>query len=242
MVSTHRNAARGKGNDGRSGANNNRARLPPSPSSSTMEQFVAQFLGSQLNIEDLQHRMEETIRDIADNTRQGGNEVVQYSTFKDFLDTQPPVFKEASEPLQAEDWINIIENKFHLLKLTEELKAEYAAHQLEGPARIWWTNYRTTLGANFSVTWEQFTTAFHAEHILLALMTIKQVEFVKLTQGTKTITKYWHAFNNISRYAPRLVDLKEKRIESFKRGLHPKMAKYVGTSSCTCSMTLSMSV
>lgn len=232
MVDTHRSAARGK-DGGRRDADNDRAHVPPPSPLPVMEQSIAQFLGSQLNMEDLQHRMEETIRDITDNTRQGGNEVVQHSTFKDFLDTEPPVFKEALEPLEAEEWINTMENKFRLLRLTDEIKAEFAAHQLEGPAGIWWTNYCTTMGADFSITWAQFTTAFRAEHILPALMTIKQDEFVKLTQGTKSITEYLHAFNNLSRYAPELVDTEKKKIESFKRGLHPKMAKYVGTSSCT---------
>jgi len=42
-----------------------------------------------------------------DNTRrgdnQGGHEVNQYSSFKDFMDTKPPVFKEALEPLEADE-------------------------------------------------------------------------------------------------------------------------------------------
>jgi hypothetical protein len=54
----------------------------------------------------------------------------QYSSFRDFLDTKPPLFKEAEEPLQAEEWLNTVEQKFRLLRLTESLKAEYAAYQL----------------------------------------------------------------------------------------------------------------
>jgi hypothetical protein len=33
----------------------------------------------------------------------------QYSDFKDFLNTRPPLFKEAEEPLQADEWLNTIE-------------------------------------------------------------------------------------------------------------------------------------
>jgi hypothetical protein len=33
----------------------------------------------------------------------------QYSNYKDFLDTEPPIFQEAEEPLQADDWLNTIE-------------------------------------------------------------------------------------------------------------------------------------
>jgi len=54
----------------------------------------------------------------------------EYNSFKDFMDTKPPSFREAEEPLHAEAWLNTVEQNFHLLRLTEGLKVEYAAHQL----------------------------------------------------------------------------------------------------------------
>ena len=69
---------------------------PPPPPPYTADVFFAQFLGSQRNMEQMQRNMEEALRNIADNTRrgdnQGGREVNQYSSFKDFLDTKPPIF------------------------------------------------------------------------------------------------------------------------------------------------------
>ena len=70
--------------------------LPPPPPPS-MNEFFVQFLGSQ-------RTMEETLRLIGQNTarahqQQQGPEPNQYSTFKDFLDTKPPIFKVAKEPL-----------------------------------------------------------------------------------------------------------------------------------------------
>ena len=92
-------------------------------------------------MEQMQRNMEEALHNIAENTRrgdnQGGRGVNQYSSFMDFRDTKPPVFKEALEQLEADEWINTMEQKFPLLRMTEELKAEYAAHQLQGPAGIW---------------------------------------------------------------------------------------------------------
>ena len=50
-------------------------------------------------MEQMQRNMEAVLRNIADNTHcgdnQGGREVNQYSSFKDFMDTKPPFFKEA---------------------------------------------------------------------------------------------------------------------------------------------------
>ena len=63
-------------------------------------------------------------------------------------------------------------------------------------------------------------------------MCIKAAEFMKLTQGTKTLTEYMHAFNNMSRYAPAFMDTEEKKIESFKRGLGTKLMKTMANSRC----------
>ena len=72
--------------------------------------------------------MEETLRLITQNMarapqQQYGPEPNQYNTFKDLLDTKPPIFKVAEEPLQADEWLNTIEQKFYLLRVTEHQKA-----------------------------------------------------------------------------------------------------------------------
>ena len=61
-------------------------------------------------------------------------------------------------------------------------------------------------------------------------MQVKATEFMKLTQGTKTLTEYMHAFNNLSRYALAFIDTEEKKIESFKRGLGTKLMKTMANS------------
>ena len=60
--------------------------------------------------------------------QQQGPKPNQYSTFKDFLDAKPPIFKVAEEPLLADKWLNTIEQKFRLLRVTKYQKAEYASH------------------------------------------------------------------------------------------------------------------
>ena len=141
-------------------------------------------------MEQMRRNMEEALRNIADNTRrgdnQGGREVNQYSSFKDFIDTKPLVFKEALEPLEVDEWINTMEHKFCLLRMTEELKAEYAAHQLQGPAGIWWSHHRTTYPEATPITWNCFTTAFRGNYIPPGVVEMKVGEFMKLSQGTKS--------------------------------------------------------
>ena len=61
-------------------------------------------------------------------------------------------------------------------------------------------------------------------------MSIKHTEFMKLTQGTKSLTKYLHAFSNLSRCATEFVDTDAKKIASFKRRLGPKLMKILANN------------
>jgi hypothetical protein len=52
------------------------------------------------------------------------------------------------------------------------------------------------------VVWDQFREAFRGHYVPAGLMAIKHTEFMKLTQGDKSVTEYLHAFISLSRYAP----------------------------------------
>jgi hypothetical protein len=57
------------------------------------------------------------------------------SSYSDFLATQPPVFADATNPLEANSWLRTTESKFGLLHCTKYQKTLYAAQQLRGAAR-----------------------------------------------------------------------------------------------------------
>jgi hypothetical protein len=105
---------------------------PPSPPPHTLVELMQMVVKGQRLLADA---MRQLVNRDARHGRQG-LEPNQYNDFKDFLDTKPLLFKEAEEPLQADEWLNTIEQKFCLLHLTDELKTEYASHQLHGPASI----------------------------------------------------------------------------------------------------------
>ena len=94
------NTRNNRRDDGASGSGGHNEGLP-NPPPYTAEMFFAQFLGSQRNMENLQRHMEENLRNIAaniakacDNRPEGG-----LPRFKDFMDTKPPVFTIAKDPL-----------------------------------------------------------------------------------------------------------------------------------------------
>ena len=151
---------RGGAGTGRNGDDD----LPPPPHPTPAE-MMAQLM-------ETQRSMGEVLCGLAQNAGHGrgrdqhqGPEPNQFSTFKDFLDTKPPIFKEVEEPLQADEWLNTIEQKFRLLRLIEHLKIEYASHQLQGPVGIWWSHHRSTIPKDAQITWNQFKAAFRGHYI-----------------------------------------------------------------------------
>jgi len=100
---------------------------PPPPPPPTPAELLATLIDGQRMLNEAMQTMAQQNRG-GRHARQGG-EANQYNNFTDFQDTKPPLLKEAAEPLEAGEWLNTLEQKFRLLRVTEELKAEYAAHQ-----------------------------------------------------------------------------------------------------------------
>ena len=85
----------------------------------------------------------------ADNTRflseMAGNQFQQHggrvppqgpreTSYLEFSEMRPPLFVKAEDPLEADEWIRVMEQKFGLLRCTETQKPLFAAQQLRGPA------------------------------------------------------------------------------------------------------------
>jgi hypothetical protein len=58
------------------------------------------------------------------------------TTYSDFVDTHPPLFTEAGEPLEADHWLRAIESKFGHLHCTEAQKTLFIVQQLHGDASV----------------------------------------------------------------------------------------------------------
>jgi hypothetical protein len=85
----------------------------------------------------------------ADNTRflreMAGNQFQQHrgrvppqglrdTTYLEFSKTRPSLFVKAEEPLEADEWVRVMEQKFGLIRCTEVQKPLFAAQRLRGPA------------------------------------------------------------------------------------------------------------
>ena len=147
------------------------------------------------------------------------------TTYLDFSETRPPLFVKAEDPLEADEWIRVIEQKFGLLRCSETQKPLFAAQQLHGPASTWWGNFVAVQPANHQVTWEEFKVAFREHYIPEGVLHMKQEEFMKLKQGGDTVNQYLNKFNHLSQYAIDQVNTDLKKRNCFMRGLNDRLQR-----------------
>jgi hypothetical protein len=112
------------------------------------------------------------------------------SSYSDFQATHPPVFADATDPLEADSWLRTTESKFGLLRCTEYQKTLYAAQQLRGIVGAWWASYIATLPDDHHVPWGEFRTAFRAHHLSAGLLYSKLKEFLDHEQGNHSVFDY----------------------------------------------------
>jgi hypothetical protein len=138
------------------------------------------------------------------------------SSYSDFLATHPPVFADATDPLEANSWLRTTESKFGLLHYTEYQKTMYAAQQLRGVAGAWWASYITTIPEDHHVPWGEFHTAFHAHHLSAGLLRSKLKEFLNLEQGNHSVFDYTRQFNTLAQYGTYHIDTDEKKANMYR--------------------------
>jgi hypothetical protein len=179
---------------------------PPPP---TLAQAIASILESH-------DEQTELLRQLVSNSTHGGHGAMNASapaptTYGNFVATNPLLFTEAGEPLEADHWLWVIESKFGLLHCTEVQKTLFATQRLHVDANTWWANYAATCPTDYQVPWTEFYNTFRAHHIPTGVMRKKRQEFMDLRQCGWSVHDYSKLFNHLTQYAPDQVDTDDKK-------------------------------
>ncbi|GJN04999.1 hypothetical protein PR202_ga22591 [Eleusine coracana subsp. coracana] len=199
---------------------------PPPPPPSNPMQMMAQFFASMM---ESQQQQAEFMREVARqnlaprNARGHHDGAPQNSSYSDFLATRPPTFSSTTEPMEAENFLRMLESKFGLLNCTPVQKTLFAAQQLHGAAGAWWANHVASMGTDRQITWGEFKDAFRAHYIPAGLVRRKAREFAALKQGNRSVEEYCEEFNRLALYAPEQVDTPAKRKDRFLEGLSAEL-------------------
>ena len=171
----------------------------------------------QANLVTLQH-----IAQMATQNHGPGNQEHHGNKLKNFQNTNPPMFTKSEEPLDADDWLQTIENNLEVAGVEENERVLFASHYLSGEARSWWNSVRN-MNQGQLPTWEEFKAKFSKTHVPPGLIKRMRDEFRELKQGRMTVVEYRDKFFSLARYALDEIDTKEKKKERFLNGLHDEM-------------------
>ncbi|KAK1693874.1 hypothetical protein QYE76_010571 [Lolium multiflorum] len=135
---------------------------PPNRNQDAMLQLLQTLLADR---EDERAERQANIAALQQIANQGhGNHDHPGSKLKNFQNTNPPVFSKTEEPLDADDWLQTMENNLEVAGVEENEKVLFATHYLAGPARAWWTSARA-LNAGQMMTWADFKLKFSKYHV-----------------------------------------------------------------------------
>ena len=99
------------------------------------------------------------IAQMANNNHGPGNQEHHGNRLKSFQNTNPPMFTKSEEPLDADDWLQTIENNLEVAGVEENEEVLFATHYLARDARAWWNSVRN-MNRGQLPTWEEFKAKF----------------------------------------------------------------------------------
>jgi hypothetical protein len=137
----------------------------------------------------------------------------------EFMRDHPPVFAHSADPMDTEDWLCTVERELHTAQCNDREKVLYGPRLLRGVAQSWWESYLATHADPKAITWEEFRDNFRHYHVSQGLMIVRKEEFMALKQGPLSVSEYRDKFLQLSRYAPKDVNIDAKRQYCFLRGL-----------------------
>ncbi|XP_035542830.1 uncharacterized protein LOC118345283 [Juglans regia] len=154
-------------------------------------------------------------------------------TLEQFSRPHPPTFDGRLNSLDAESWIERMEQIFEMLYYTDDQKAKYATYHLIDMANKWWKSTRALvqleLGEAVPISWEHFKKIFLDHFFPRTLQESRARQFMDLTQGSMTVVQYAMTFMELSRFASYLIPDEEKKAEKFEHGLDCRIRERVRT-------------
>lgn len=121
--------------------------------------------------------------------------------------------------MDAESWIERMEQIFGALYCTDDQKVVYASHNFTDMANKWRKSTKmfmqSELGEGVPITWKHFKKAFLDHFFPRTLQESRARQFMDLTQGTIMVAQY-----ELSRFASYLIPDEKKKATKFERGLY----------------------
>ncbi|XP_022874170.1 uncharacterized protein LOC111392996 [Olea europaea var. sylvestris] len=145
------------------------------------------------------------------------------SIVEEFRRFKPSSFDGKGDPFAAEEWLRRLEGIFEHMNCNDAQNVSCAKFMLTNDAGHWWDSETCTKIAEqlCNLTWDQFKESLIGKYFPQPLRDQKEVEFLQLAQGNLPLGEYERKFEQLSRYAPHMVNIELTKAKRLKMGLKP---------------------
>ncbi|XP_016178318.1 uncharacterized protein LOC107620705 [Arachis ipaensis] len=154
-------------------------------------------------------------------------------TLETFLKVNPPKFKGATNPIEADTWFQAMEHALQAQLVPEEQCVEFTTYLLTGEASHWWQRARGFLQQEDDpITWDAFQVKFYKKYFPNSARTAKELELLQLKQGAMSVSKYTEKFEELFRFSRMCHgasrDFEEWKFIKYEGGLQSDILSSVG--------------
>ncbi|KAA3480774.1 DNA/RNA polymerases superfamily protein [Gossypium australe] len=125
-------------------------------------------------------------------------------------------------PSTAEYWLEATERIMDDLDLTAEEKLKGIVSLLRDESYQWWLTVRDSVAVE-DLTWDYFRAAYQKKYIGASYIDSQRKAFLRLVQGSKSVSEYEAEFLKLSRYARGIVATEHERCIRFEDGLRDEL-------------------
>ncbi|XP_027933923.1 uncharacterized protein LOC114189530 [Vigna unguiculata] len=109
-------------------------------------------------------------------------------------------FNGKTSPDATDQWLKNLERIFDAKMCPAENRLDFTVYMLIREAEHWWINMKSIMKEREDpMTWEAFRGKFLSEYFPDSVRYAKEVEFLQLAQGGKSVTEYAEKFKHLSR-------------------------------------------
>ncbi|XP_024031635.1 uncharacterized protein LOC112094577 [Morus notabilis] len=146
--------------------------------------------------------------------------------FHEYRRSSIPAFTSADGPQEAVYWFKSVSKHLSTTGVPDEYWVEFTAFKFEGPVGAWWKHIRRMHDVE-GMNWEQFEALFNEQFFSQSYQDENAMEFMGLQQGDMTVREYEAKFNELSRFAPSLIESECIKCLKFEKGLKGVIQKSV---------------
>ncbi|XP_017420373.1 uncharacterized protein LOC108330397 [Vigna angularis] len=122
-------------------------------------------------------------------------------SLESFLQHRPAKFSGKCLPDEADQWLRDMERIYNAKRCSDDNRLAFTKYLLTGEASHWWTSMKAILtDAKSPITWAVFRNKFYEEYFPDSVRYAKEVEFLQLVQGAKTVSEYTNTFKHLLRF------------------------------------------